>query len=165
MIAFIEEHQGEFGVEPTCRVLPITPSSCYRHAALARDPDSASDRARQDAADLKEIKRVHDESKVSVRCTRCDGLFECLILSTIDSGHCEVRDDWEEGLLDDTGVRSFKYLYDFGDGREHKIRIGKVASDAAGQLYPQLTSIEGRCPPEDIGGPPGYAHFLEVMVD
>ncbi len=23
MIAFIEEHQGDFGVEPTCRVLPI----------------------------------------------------------------------------------------------------------------------------------------------
>ena len=63
MIAFIEEHQGEFGVEPICRVLPITPSSCYRHAALARDPDLASDRARQDATDLKEIKRVHDESK------------------------------------------------------------------------------------------------------
>ena len=63
MIAFIEEHQGEFGVEPIRRVLPITPSSCYRHTALARDPDLASDRARQDATDLKKIKRVHDESK------------------------------------------------------------------------------------------------------
>ena len=63
MIAFIEEHQGEFGVEPIRRVLPIAPSSCYRHAALARDPDLASDRARQDATDLKEIERVHDESK------------------------------------------------------------------------------------------------------
>ena len=36
MITFIEEHQGEFGVEPTCRVLPIAPSSCYRHTANAR---------------------------------------------------------------------------------------------------------------------------------
>jgi hypothetical protein len=68
-------------------------------------------------------------------------------------------------LRDDTGVRVFKYLYDFGDGWEHKIRIGKVASAAPGQFYPQITSIEGRCPPEDIGGPPGYAYFLEVMAD
>ena len=36
-------------------------------------------------------------NKVSVRCSRCDGSFECLIVSTIDSGHCEVHDDWEEG--------------------------------------------------------------------
>ena len=68
-------------------------------------------------------------------------------------------------MLEDTGVRSFKYLYDFGDGWEHKIRIGKVANAVQGQLYPQVTSIEGRCPPEDIGGPPGYAYFLEVMAD
>ena len=34
---------------------------------------------------------------VSFRCIRCDGLFECLIVSTIDSGHCAVRDDREEG--------------------------------------------------------------------
>lgn len=68
-------------------------------------------------------------------------------------------------LLEDTGVRAFKYLYDFGDGWEHKIRIGKVTNAADRQLYPQITSIEGRCPPEDIGGPPGYSHFLEVMAD
>jgi hypothetical protein len=68
-------------------------------------------------------------------------------------------------LLKDTGVRTFKYMYDFGDGWEHNIRIGKFAKAADGQIYPQLTSIEGRCPPEDIGGPPGYAYFLEVMAD
>ena len=68
-------------------------------------------------------------------------------------------------LLEDTGVRAFKYLYDFGDGWEHKIRIGKVTDATAGHIYPQLTSIEGRCPPEDIGGAPGYGYFLEVMAD
>ena len=24
---------------------------------------------------------------------------------------------------------------------------------------------EGRCPPEDVGGPPGYEHFLEAIAD
>ena len=44
-------------------MLPIAPATCYAHAAIARDPDPASDRARQDATGLKEIKPVHDESK------------------------------------------------------------------------------------------------------
>lgn len=63
MIAFIEECRGAFGVEPICRVLPIAPATCYAHAAIARDPDLASDRAKQDAKDLKDIKRVYDKSK------------------------------------------------------------------------------------------------------
>ena len=42
-------------------------------------------------------------------------------------------------MLEDTEARSFKYLYDFGDGWEHKIRIGKVANAVQGQLYPQVT--------------------------
>lgn len=63
MIAFIDDHRGEFGVEPICRVLPIAPSTYYAHAAIARDPERASGRAKQDAKDLEEIKRVHDKSK------------------------------------------------------------------------------------------------------
>jgi len=31
--------------------------------------------------------------------------------------------------------------------------------------YPRLLSAEGRCPPEDIGGPWGYAEYLEAMAD
>ena len=63
MIAFIEDHRGEFGVEPICRVLPIAPSTYYAYAAIVRDPDLASDRAKQDAKDLEDIKRVYDNSK------------------------------------------------------------------------------------------------------
>ena len=63
MIAFIDDHRGEFGVEPICRVLPIAPATYYAHAAVARDPDLASDRAKQDAKDLEDIKRVYDKSK------------------------------------------------------------------------------------------------------
>lgn len=35
----------------------------------------------------------------------------------------------------------------------------------AGALYPQLILAEGRTPPEDVGGPPGYEHFLEAIND
>ena len=49
MTAFIEEHRGEFGVEPMCRMLQIAPSTYYERRAIARDPDRASARAKSDA--------------------------------------------------------------------------------------------------------------------
>jgi len=62
MIGFIEEHREVHGVEPICRVLPIAPSTFYAHAAIARDPDLASDRTKQDAIDRKKIKDAFDGS-------------------------------------------------------------------------------------------------------
>ena len=62
MISFIEDHKVLHGVEPICRVLPIAPSTFYSHAAIARDPDLASDRAKQDAIDRKKIKDAFDDS-------------------------------------------------------------------------------------------------------
>jgi hypothetical protein len=37
MVAFIEDHRMEYGVEPICRVLPIAPATYYAHRARARD--------------------------------------------------------------------------------------------------------------------------------
>ena len=62
MIAFIEDHKVAHGVEPICRVLPVTLSTFHAHAAIARDPDPASDRARQDVLDRKKIKDAFDDS-------------------------------------------------------------------------------------------------------
>lgn len=69
------------------------------------------------------------------------------------------------GVIEDTGVKSLKYLYDFGDGWEHTVRIERVAPAAAGQTYPRLVEAKGRCPLEDIGGPPGYDEFLQALAD
>jgi putative transposase len=49
MIAFIEEHRGEFGVEPMCKILQIARSTYYERRAISRDPDRASARAKSDA--------------------------------------------------------------------------------------------------------------------
>ena len=62
MIAFIEDHKVAHGVEPVCRVLPVTLSTFHAHAAIARDPDPESDRARQDVLDRKKIKEAFDGS-------------------------------------------------------------------------------------------------------
>ena len=36
MVAFIDEHVEEHGVEPMCRVLDIAPSTYWRHKQLQR---------------------------------------------------------------------------------------------------------------------------------
>ena len=62
MISFIAEHRDDLGVEPICKVLPIAQSTFYAHAAIARDPDLASDRAKRDAVLVPEIERVWEEN-------------------------------------------------------------------------------------------------------
>lgn len=68
-------------------------------------------------------------------------------------------------ILQETDAHAITYLYDFGDGWEHTIRINSVSEPQPGALYPQLMLAEGRTPPEDIGGPPGYELFLEAIND
>ncbi|MGH7069136.1 MAG: plasmid pRiA4b ORF-3 family protein [Acetobacteraceae bacterium] len=68
-------------------------------------------------------------------------------------------------VLEDVGARSLTYLYDFGDGWEHSIRIGRITEAVPGIAYPRLVAAAGRCPPEDVGGPPGYREFLDAIAD
>ena len=68
-------------------------------------------------------------------------------------------------VIEDTGAKSFKYLYDFGDGWEHTIKIERIEPAVKGVLYPRLLGAAGRCPPEDIGGPWGYHEFLEAIAN
>jgi len=68
-------------------------------------------------------------------------------------------------VLEDVGARTLKYLYDFGDGWEHSIRVERVTSPVPGVTYPCLLEATGRCPPEDVGGPWGYREFLNAIAD
>lgn len=68
-------------------------------------------------------------------------------------------------VLEDIGTKTLKYLYDFGDGWEHTIKIERLIDPEAGTLYPRLIEAKGRCPPEDVGGPWGYAEFLEAIAN
>ena len=62
MIAFIDDHRGELGVEPICKHLPIAPSTYYDHLARRVNPDLRSGRAKRDAVLRPEIERVFDEN-------------------------------------------------------------------------------------------------------
>ena len=41
MVAFIDDHRQAYGVEPICRVLPIAPSTYFRHKAEQRGSGAA----------------------------------------------------------------------------------------------------------------------------
>lgn len=68
-------------------------------------------------------------------------------------------------VLEDTGSNTLRYLYDFGDGWEHTLTVCQSLQPEWGYLYPRLIHAIGTCPPEDIGGVPGYQDFLDAIAD
>lgn len=68
-------------------------------------------------------------------------------------------------ILEDIGTKKLIYLYDFGDGWKHTIKVERLADPAPSALYPRLIEVSGRCPLEDCGGPSGYAEMLEAIAD
>jgi hypothetical protein len=87
--------------------------------------------------------------------------------------YTEIREPeeqaFEEGLFSLGDLmkqkgRYFDYRYDFGDGWEHEITL-----EQSRYLNPQLQApiecLEGEraCPPEDVGGVPGYYDLCEAM--
>jgi hypothetical protein len=81
------------------------------------------------------------------------------------SGPLDARKTTLHRVLEDTGTKTLKYLYDFGDGWEHTIKVERIAAADPSQTYPVLLEAAGRCPPEDVGGPPGYEEFLAALAD
>jgi len=61
-MAFVDEHRGEYGVEPICRELRIAPSTYYEARARKRDPGRVPARTRRDEVLKQEIQRVHGEN-------------------------------------------------------------------------------------------------------
>lgn len=81
--------------------------------------------------------------------------------------------DWEPVGEDSRGVAlvdlaakkgaRLVYEYDFGDGWTHDIVVESVSPEPCDE--PRCTGGRRRCPPEDCGGPWGYAEMLEAIAD
>jgi hypothetical protein len=56
------------------------------------------------------------------------------------------------------------YTYDYGDDWHHYIEVESIVEDCEDEL-PVMISGEGDSPPEDVGGPGGFADFLEITAD
>ena len=62
-------------------------------------------------------------------------------------------------------LKTFSYIYDFGDSWEHKLNVEKLLPLGAVERYPLCLDGAHAVPPEDVGGPPGYIDFLEAISD
>lgn len=60
---------------------------------------------------------------------------------------------------------SMLYVYDFGDNWRHSVVLEKILPASATMVRPVCIAGERHCPPEDVGGVPGYQEFLEVVFD
>jgi hypothetical protein len=58
-----------------------------------------------------------------------------------------------------------KYDYDFGDGWSHEVLLEAIMLAEEGAEYPRCLDGKCACPPEDCGGPYGYANFLQAIAD
>jgi hypothetical protein len=57
------------------------------------------------------------------------------------------------------------YDYDFGDSWEHEILVEEATVAAPDARYPCCVAGESACPPEDVGGVPGYARLIDILAD
>jgi hypothetical protein len=82
-----------------------------------------------------------------------------------DEPHYEVEDESQMTLREATPIEDahFKYVYDLGDGWIHDVLVEKISPPDPTVLLPRCLAGERACPPEDCGGVPGYANFLEAI--
>ncbi len=55
------------------------------------------------------------------------------------------------------------YAYDFGDGWHHEVALEAIEDAHPLAKFPKCVDGARACPPEDIGGPPGYEEFVTAM--
>lgn len=68
-------------------------------------------------------------------------------------------------IVQETGAKTSHYLYDFGDSWDHVIKLETWFDNTSTDGLPFLLDAAGRCPPEDVGGAPGYAEYLDAIGD
>lgn len=82
--------------------------------------------------------------------------------------------DWSDDMVSEkrvtlakalAGKKTFRYVYDFGDNWEHRIKVEKVLPPDADLRHPLCLDGANACPPEDVGGAPGYEELLNALAD
>lgn len=81
----------------------------------------------------------------------------------------EVRDSYKtllsEVIPEQNRRPRFQYEYDFGDGWMHQLIVEDRFPAKKEAEYPVCVAGERAGPPEDCGGPYGYADLVEAMGD
>ncbi|MES2186307.1 MAG: plasmid pRiA4b ORF-3 family protein [Pseudomonadota bacterium] len=79
----------------------------------------------------------------------------------------ETRDErlWDLAAVLAEGTSDFVYTYDFGDDWRHRIKVEAVLQPNEKNRLSLCVAGANACPPEDVGGLPGYSDFLLAIVD
>jgi hypothetical protein len=72
---------------------------------------------------------------------------------------CDVK---VEHYMRSEANQKMLYLYDFGDSWEHLIEF-EGEQEKHFNKYPVCLAGERACPPEDVGGIPGYENFISII--
>jgi len=85
----------------------------------------------------------------------------------VEEGEEAVVPGWKRELTTQFGEPGDQliYEYDFGDAWRHSVLLERIAALEPGQRLPACLDGARRCPPEDVGGPPGFAEFLRIIAD
>ena len=97
MIPFIDEHRGDHGVEPICKVLQLAPSTYHDHVAKRADPEKLSVRAKRDMALKPEITRVFEDNFAVYGVRK---VWRQLLRENLDVARCTV-----ERLMKEIGLQ------------------------------------------------------------
>ena len=71
---------------------------------------------------------------------------------------------WMGAYFNSLGIEA-KYLYDYGDGWQHNVKLEGYMYREKSLKYPVCIDGERACPPEDCGGVDGYYRMLEILKD
>ncbi|CAN5640395.1 plasmid pRiA4b ORF-3 family protein [soil metagenome] len=63
------------------------------------------------------------------------------------------------------GSLTFTWVYDYGDNWQHKVKVERAADMGVALNHPLCITGQGACPPDDVGGVPGFEEFVQAMGD
>lgn len=83
---------------------------------------------------------------------------------SVDNEGCEEEGLFRLSSFVDKSVKEFFYVYDLRDNWKHRIKVEETDLDDD-EEWGNLYCMEGFgcCPPEDVGGVPGFENFCEAV--
>ena len=84
-----------------------------------------------------------------------------------DGWEDNVLPGWQHGIVDfiTPDRPDCQYVYDYGDNWRHRVSVEEAVALEPDRSYPVCLDGARACPPEEIGGPSGYADLLRILQD
>ena len=120
------------------------------------------------------LKKLHDALQIVMGWQEChlhsfkvgrkeygtpDPDYEDMDIEMLDEKKITLRQ------IVDQGTKEIGYEYDPDDSWRHLLVLERVLEPDDSVHYPICLEGERACPPEDVGGNPGFQTFLEALTD